>query len=329
MRKIIIILFYASILISCEKTNENPKTPQTDFNKQILDGFFVTSIAFDNQGNAWIGTFKQGLIKYNSNETIFYNSDNSIISDNSVIYDITVDSKNNIWIACEGLIKYDGTNFTHFNSVNTPMPEDVVSSIAIDSKDNIWFSSSRFRQGGIVKYNGSDWIVYTPDNSELPVNLVRSIAIDKNDNVWLALNEFVNDAYLVKISDDNWTIYTSADLGFTPYYLGNIQINSKNQLCGTIDYSLSSTIIHNGPQVFIFDGSSSETLQYDSISNIKFITVDNEDNIWCGTSGGFMVYDGQKWTIDNSRFIEESVFAIEQSPENKIWIGTGDGIYIN
>jgi len=186
-----------------------------------------------------------------------------------------------------------------------------------------------FRQGGIVKYDGIDWKVYTPDNSDLPVNFVQSIAIDKDDNVWLALNEIVNEAYLVKISGDNWTIYTSTYLGFKPYYFGNIRINSQNRLCGAIDYSLSSMITNNGPQVFIFDGAYSEQLQYDSISNIKFITVDNENNIWCGAYGGYAVFNGEKWIIDNSSFKEESVFAIEQSLDNKIWIGTGDGIFIN
>lgn len=315
-------------LVSCEK-NENPEPIQNNFNSKILDGYFITAIAFDNQGNTWIGTFKQGLIKYNSEELIVYNSKNSIISDAGVIHDIAIDSKNNVWIGSDGLIKYDGVAFTLFNTENTPIPEDYVSSIAIDSKDNIWFSSSRFRQGGIVKYNGSDWTVYTPGNSELPVNFVQSITIDKNDNVWLALNEIVNNAYLAKISDDKWKIYTSDDLGFTPYYFGNIQINSKNQLCGAIDYSLSSTITNDGPQAFIFDGTSAEQLQYDSISNIHFIFVDKMDNIWCPGSDGFAVFNGQKWTIVNSNFREESVFVIEQSFENKIWVGTENGIYIS
>jgi ligand-binding sensor domain-containing protein len=328
MKRILILLAIGISLYSCEKGDENPKL-NTVFNRQILDGYFIKSIAFDNLGNAWIGTFKQGLIRYNTSETVIYNSTNSIISDTSVIYDIAVDSKNNIWISCEGLIKFDGSDFTKYNSVNTPMPEDFISSIAIDSKDNIWFSSSRWRQGGLVKYDNSNWTVYTPDNSELPVNLVQSITIDKNDDVWLALNEIVNDAYLVKIANNNWTIYTSSDLGFTPYYLGNIEINSQNKLCGAIDYSLSSMWINNGPQVFIYNGISTEQLQFDNESNITFITVDNEDNIWCGTYDGYAVYHGQKWTIDNSSFKEEGVFVIEQSPDNKIWIGTSDGIYIN
>ncbi len=328
-----IILFLLTVFISltsCKKSNEiSYQNINTDFNTKILDGYFVTSITFDNLGNAWIGTFKQGLIKYNSSGVTIYNSGNSIIPDASVMYDLAIDSKNNVWIACEGLIKFDGNNFTHYNSSNTPMPEDFVSSIAIDSKDNIWFSSSRFRQGGVVKYNGSEWSVYTPDNSALPANLVKSIAIDKNDNVWLALNEIVNNSYLVKITGNNWTVYSKSDIGFAPYYFGNIQLNSKNKLCGAVDYSLSSAIYNSGPQAFIFDGNSSVSLQFDNSTNIKFLTVDKKDNIWCGTYGGYAVYNGKDWTIDDSKFKEVGVFAIEQSFDNKIWIGTGSGIYIN
>jgi ligand-binding sensor domain-containing protein len=330
MKNIALLLTICISFISCDKSNDiSPETINTDFNTKILDGYFIKSIAFDKQGNAWIGTFKQGLIKYNYSGFTIYNSKNSIISDTSVIYDLAIDNKNNVWIACEGLIKYDGINFTHYNSLNTPMPEDFVSSIDIDSKDNIWFSSSRFRQGGVVKYNGTDWTVYTPDNSDLPVNFVQSIAIDVDDNVWLALNEIVNDSYLAKVSNDKWTIYTSSELGFTPYYFGNIQIDSKNRLCGAIDYSLSSTFYNNGTQVFIFNGKTSESLKFDNSTNVKFLTVDKNDNIWCGMYGGYAVFNGDKWVVEDSRFLKDGVFAIEQSNDNKIWIGTGNGIYIN
>lgn len=328
MKKIFFAITVSIAVLSCENIDRDFKELQYIFNQKVIDGYFVTSIAFDKQNNAWIGTFKQGLIKYNSSETIVYNSENSIISDTSVIYDIEIDSKNNIWIGCEGLIKFDEVNFTLYNSANTPIPEDFVGSIAIDSKDNIWFSSSRFRQGGVVKYDGCEWMVYTPDNSDLPANLVQSIAIDKNDDVWLALNEIVNNAYLVKISNDNWSIYTGSDLGFTPYYFGNIEVNSQNILYGAIDYSLSSLYYPRGPQVFIFDGLSCKQLQFNNVSNVKCMIVDNHDNIWCAFNGGYAVYDGQRWTLEESMLKDESVFSIGQSLDNKIWIGTGDGIYI-
>ncbi len=338
MRKWILFFSITVSLLACEKSDLKvfsdlsptvPGNPDTDFNLKILDGYFITSIAFDSRGNAWIGTFDKGLIRYNSTETVVYNSSNSAYPVNSVIWDVAVDSRDNVWIGTAGLVKFDGLNFTLYNSVNTSIPEDFVYSLAIDSKDNIWFTSCRFKEGGIVKYDGSTWNVFTPGNSGLPVNLVQSITVDKDDNVWLALSEIVTQTYLVRISGDRWTNYTSDDLGFTPYYFGNIQFNSRNQLCGAIDYSLSSLGVLTGPQVFIFNGATSRQLNFDNMSRIKSLTVDNQDNIWCLAADGFAVYNGVKWTIDNSNFKDHGIFSIEQSPDKKIWIGTGDGIYIN
>lgn len=329
MKRIVVIIAMLIPLLSCEKTSKSNDDLPPNFSEKILDGYFVKSMAFDNQGNVWIGTFKQGLIKYNSSGTIVYNAKNSPFSDTTVIYDIATDSKNNVWIAGNGLIKFDGSEFTLFNSSNTPIPEDFVNSIAIDSKDNIWFTSSRFGTGGVVKYDGIDWTVYTPENSELPVNLVRSITIDKNDNVWLALNEVVDDAYLVKISGDNWKIFTSEDLGFTPYYFGNIITDTNNHVCGAIDYSFSSSSLHDGPQIFIFDGNQSQQLRYDNRGIVTFVSIDNNNHLWCGAYGGYAMYDGESWIVDHTSFKESGVFAIEQAVDNKIWFGTGDGIYIH
>lgn len=333
MRKSVCYLILVISLNSCEKSNysgENiPGNPNTHFNLKILDNYFVTSIAFDSKGNAWIGTFKQGLIKYNSHETIVFNSSNSILPSNIVIWDIAIDSKDNIWIGCNGLLKYDGNNFMLYNSINTPIPEDFVYSIAIDSKDNVWFTSCRFKEGGLVKFDGTIWIVYTPENSNLPVNSVKSIAIDKYDNVWLALSEIVNNTYLIEISETSWKTYTSEDLGFVPYYFANIDINSQNKICGAIDYSLSSLWVNPGPQVFIFDGHNTEQLRINDMARIKSLTVDNEDNLWCAISNGYAVYNGEQWIVDDSTFKESSVFTIKQADDKRVWLGTGDGIYIN
>jgi ligand-binding sensor domain-containing protein len=328
MRKIAVILVLLISLNSCEKTN-HIGNPNTTFKTKILDGYFIKSIAFDSKGNAWIGTFKQGLIKYNPQETVVYNSSNSTIPADLVIWDIAVDSRDNVWIGCDGIIKYDGNNFTHYNTTNSPIPEDFVYSIAIDSKDNIWFTSCRFKEGGFVKFDGTNWEVYTPDNSELPVNSVKSIAIDNSDNVWLALSEIVNTTCLIKISGTRWTKYSNKDLGFVPYYFGNIDINSQNEICGAIDYSLSSLGINPGPQAFIFDGTNSEQLRINDMAQIKSLTVDDEDNLWCAIYGGYAVYNGEVWIVDDSTFRESSVFTIKQANDKKIWLGTGDGIYIN
>lgn len=303
-------------------------TPEKGAGKKILDKVFVTAIAFDDHNNAWIGTFKNGLIKYNSKETVFYNLKNSCINDTVAIQDIKVDSKGNVWIGNTGLIKYDGKTFTSYNSHNSKIPNDYVSSISIDTKDNVWFTSCTFRQGGVVKYDGKNFNVFTSANSKLPFNLVQSITIDKNDNVWLAAAGGVGKACLVKISNKDWTIYNDKELGFSPYYFGNIEVNSKNVIYGSIDYSLSSSRGSERACIFTFDGYKSQILKTDKYIGYKLLKIDNEDRAWCSHGSTCSVYDGNKWTILSETTKSGGAFVVEQAKDNKIWIGTGSGIYI-
>lgn len=321
---------------SCRKYKEDDNP---HFNEKILDGFAITSIAFNSHGTAWIGTLDQGIIKDSLGYTTIYNSNNSTFQDTSIIWDIKVDKKDNVWIGGHDLTKYDGNKFITYNSGNSPIPEDWIYCIAIDSKDNIWFTSCRSGQGGLVKFDGINWEVFTPDNSLLPVNYIKSIAIDKNDNVWLALQEKVNKTYLVKISDSDWTIYDNSNLGFKPFWYANIETNSKNQLCAGIDYTMWLYPENpTGPQVFVYDGTNSTQLKFDTNSDLHSILIDKEDNIWCiATYIGenfeeinvYAVYDGTKWFTDYTSLKNEYLLCIEQAPDNKIWIGTNNGIYIS
>lgn len=327
MKNLLILLIFSFALFSCDQTEEKPQTTD-DAENMILEDYFVTSIAFDHQGNAWIGTSQQGLIRYHSGEVTVYNASNSSLPQ-EFIWDIAVDSKNNVWIGCDNeLVKYDGTTFTVFNSSNSPMPEDWIQSIAIDSKDNVWFSSSRFRKGGLVKYDGVQWTVFTPDNSPLPVNMVSSIVVDKNDNVWIAANETVSNSHLVRLSGNEWTDFSNASFGFAPYYLGKIDVNSQNKIYAIIDYSLSSTFPPLGPQMLTFDGVSTQQVNCDSSTGIHSIAIDHNDQIWCSLDKGYAVFDGEKWTSGKEFLKDTYILAMKQAPDDKMWMGTGNGIAI-
>ena len=77
--KLSYLMIIVIILSSCGNgiisSNSSHSVPE-----HILKGYFVLSIEIDKNETAWIGTFKQGLIKFDEN-AFRYDSNNSIISD--------------------------------------------------------------------------------------------------------------------------------------------------------------------------------------------------------------------------------------------------------
>ena len=106
--KIVTIAFFAGIItsVSCDKNMDDEYNDNDIFElgspQKILDGYVVQAIDFDSKGNVWIGTFNQGLVRYNAKETVIFNSDNSAISKDFVIWDIAVDKNDNVWIGYSG-----------------------------------------------------------------------------------------------------------------------------------------------------------------------------------------------------------------------------------
>lgn len=301
--------------------------------RRILDPYFIMSIAFDKDGNAWIGTFKQGLIKYNEQETTYFNSSNSLFTADMVINSINSDSKGTVWIGSDGLIRYDRNKFSIYNSANSPIPEDYIHSIKIDSRDNIWFSSSRHQLGGLVRFDGkSKWKVFTPKNSSMPGHMISSIAIGGNNKVWVGLNDYVENNFLVKIENEQITRYTAKNIGFTPYYLGDICVDSKDQLYVLSDYSLSSSMYNDGPHIFSFDGKNTKKI-YCPYDDLHSMMIDSKNNLWCipRYPKDILVYKNDEWhvfSIFDKEDTEQAIFCIQEAPDGKIWVGTAKGIYI-
>lgn len=294
MKKILIlfITLLSVISFSCEKkiTSPNFRSVSIQISDHILQGYFVTSIAFDSKGTAWIGTFKQGLIKYDGNAT-YYHSKNSTLPDSIVIRDIAVDKNDNIWIGSDaGLIKYDKKDFTLYNTSNSPLAEDIVWSIAIDDDNILWFASCRYRQGGLMKVDGENWTLYTPENSELPSNSVRDVIVDSRNNKWVAMSEVVNNECIIKITGDNWTIFDKEDIGFIPYYFGNLAVDTENNVYALLDYGLSSFWDMTRPNIIKYDGKNWTIInpvddKGVSLGYVGKINIALIGNIWASLQG--------------------------------------------
>lgn len=336
--KLCIILF-TIFFISCEKDVTSPfyRNVSIQISGHLLPGYFVTAISFDSEGTAWIGTFKQGLIKYDGNATI-YDSNNASLPDSMVMRDVAVDNNDHIWIGSDkGLINYDKTDFTLYDTSNSPLAEDIVWSIAIDNDNILWLASCRFRQGGLMRFDGINWTLYTPENSELPSHSVRDIIVDGRNNTWVAMSEVVNNGCIIKIAGDNWTIFDKGDIGFIPYYFGNLAVDAENNLYASIDYALSSLWDMTRPNIIKYDGHNWTIHnpvddEGESLGYVGKIDVDLLGNVWATLYGreglNLAVFNGKNWQHNDSDIpaVWSSEIAVDQS--NTVWLGTGNGIYL-
>ncbi len=115
-----------------------------------------------------------------------------------------IDQYNNKWIGTYGggLVKFDGTNWTVFNTINSDLISNYVNSIVFDLSGDLWIAST----GGVAKFDGTYWTIFNTSNSGLPDNGVYSIFIDDNDNKWIGtesgLAVFNENGVVFSVKDD-------------------------------------------------------------------------------------------------------------------------------
>jgi ligand-binding sensor domain-containing protein len=130
----------------------NPSLSQTQEWIVYTNGKYIHCLA-DEGEYLWVGTDGGGLIKLNklTGEFILFNSG---LPSNRV-YAIAIDKQGNKWIGTSaGLVKFDGVNWTVYNTSNSELPSNWVYSIAIDGQGNKWIGTDGelavYREGGVI-----------------------------------------------------------------------------------------------------------------------------------------------------------------------------------
>jgi len=116
----------------------------------------TSDLAFDRQNRLWFAVRddQPGLYMFDGNKYYRWTKDNGLIDPFNQLWDVAVDSNNNVWIAngCHGypiteffgVSKFNGAQFIHFN-VDDGLVHGFVSDIFVDRKGDIWFAT----MGGI------------------------------------------------------------------------------------------------------------------------------------------------------------------------------------
>jgi hypothetical protein len=194
----------------------------------------------------------------------------------------------NLWLGTRrGLVKYDGSSFTEYDSLDPFLQATSVWFLKIDSKNNLWIGTD----SGIVKYDGVNFTNWTVGNSPLPGVRIHSLVIDKFDNIWLTMGDMVGQTHedhhpeIVKFDGTNWAVYDSLNVPVLPKYgiATGVCIDSSN-----VKWITTSSGLYK------FDDTTwthFDTTNSGLPSNIAGeCECDRDGNVWIATVDGLAVY---------------------------------------
>ncbi|MBN2572447.1 MAG: hypothetical protein JXA68_09990, partial [Ignavibacteriales bacterium] len=275
----------------------------------------ITSIVEDKYGYLWIGTWQNGLFRFNkktgNSEHFFYIENDSTSLSSNNITDILIDSDEEIWIATIG----GGINRAIIN---------------IDMK---WYNHS------LVKYNLHFVHYYHNDNfrNTISENHITTIYEDKFNSLWFGtyssgLNKLVSSEK-----------YRNPDHAFLKKYFyepNNINSISSNSIMAISEENEYLWIGTFGGGLNRLDFKTENFTRFisrpdqNSISNNDIISlnIDRANTIWIGTHLGegidILQKTNKKFNILDSRSIcinDNIIWSINSENDDEIWIGTFRG----
>jgi hypothetical protein len=183
MKRLLLILAYISIYTANAQNGFTTYTTNLTITGAVKN---QTALLVDNSGNKWIGfrtlagSPNAGLVKYdNSNWTVYGTLSTPALPSNSVTA-LAQDNVGNIWIGTNvGLVKFDGTIFTTYTTIDG-LPSNTITCIeSIGSQ--IYIGT----QSGLSRFNGVNFTNYNVANGKLSDDIITAIKAESSSLIWI------------------------------------------------------------------------------------------------------------------------------------------------
>ncbi|MBW6513512.1 MAG: hypothetical protein K0B87_02015 [Candidatus Syntrophosphaera sp.] len=262
-------------------------------------------------GVQWIGGFA-GLYRFDGENWSYLETPGTYHQ----IWDMALDQSGNLWLATryDGLIKYDGNEFTQFTSDNSPLPNNLTAAVGVDSQNRVWLATQR---NGLFRLDGGTWTSWDTSNSILPSNYLLSLSVDELDQVWVGAYNTASESGLVRIAGDNWTLYDTSNSG-----LPSNAVTEVVYLNGAHWISTSQGLACLSGNEWTVYNTDNSSLPHDVVTGLA---AGLEGALWVSTQyGGLARYADGAWTVfgsQNSGLASNICKHVCVDATNRLWIG--------
>lgn len=288
----------------------------------------VTSIIEDRQGNVWISTSGDGILKMSKENNKIFRSEAGLNSRllNQHLTFIFQDSNGKFWIASEnnGLNLYDPQKdkMSVFSVQNGKIGSNQIAAIVEDKKGNIFVGTL---SGGLFRYNPTNASFVSINDNEGNKSLpVKTIFIDKNNRLLVG-----TDGQGLKTYNYEKNRLENMEIKSAPFDFSKTKVHSILQdKAGNFWFGLFQKgifLVRNNLYEFNYIGHKSFSQNLIGSNSIASIYKDKTDILWVGTDNDGMyklTNNGEKVVHYSPPSVPNIVSSIVELNNGEMWLGS-------
>ncbi|GGF16908.1 two-component regulator propeller domain-containing protein [Flavobacterium limi] len=242
-----------------------------------IKGEYIGPIYQDKIGNLWITTSNPEELYIIKTDHKINKIESKILKEINGIIAIAEDKNGNLYFGGNGLVKFDGKNWTKIKLPSKPI---TIRALDISPTNEIAIGHNE----GLIIGSEEKWQFYEEETNKLQLSVVRAVKFITPTKLIIGYGGggFGNGGFSVK-ENEHWKHYNKSNSKISDHMVRDIEVDKSNT---------AWMATNNGLIKFTKNGELTSILFRDGIykNTILDISIDSENTLWIATNFGIIQF---------------------------------------